>query len=467
MRTRAIGVDPDSSGGVCSLVDSERSQVSLREYAISREGLREFVRWANQPDTVVALEGLNGHSVPFERALRRAGIVFYSFTASEVNKFRSAVLGQNKNNARDAEAVARYALALEAQNRLDLSRRVWFPDQDLQGLTRLYRQKRGEATREMNRLWKTLRMASGDLYLAFRAQSSFTGSALKQVGILRLLSCRPDAGSWHLLSLEQLAELMGAPRPSRLQLLQRLLPSLSAVGPLSAAMCTLIQTSAQILLALHTALLHIESQIELLTATNPMVRCLCSHRGMGVLTAALIVAEIIDIRRFPTNNHLASYAGLARHEHKTGRSATELATAAFNHRLKYALYSAARNMTVNGPTSHLSAYYRYLVGTGMPITEAHKRVARALTRMIYRELKALTQTEEAVCAIASTEKEGDVAADSRRPALNAPSNTPPSSQHDTTRQMHSDRGPHRARSTTDPGPGPDHPRRERRPKQGT
>jgi transposase len=424
------------------------------------------VRWAKQPDTVVALEGLNGHSAPFEQALRRAGVVFYSFTASEVNKFRSAVLGQNKNNARDAQAVARYALALEAQNRLDLSRRVWFPDQDLQALTRLYRQKRGEATREMNRLWKTLRTASGDLYLAFRSESSFSDSLLKQVGILRLLSCRPDAGSWHLLSLDELADLMGAPRPSRLQLLRRLLPRLSALGPLSAAMCTLIQTSAQLLMALHTALLHIENQIQLLTAENPAVRRLCTHRGMGVLTAALIVAEIIDIRRFPSNNHLASYAGLARHERKTGRSATELATAAFNHRLKYALYSAARNMTVNDPSSHLSAYYRYLVGTGMPTTEAHKRVARALVRTIYRELKAPVETKAAAPATEPTEKEGDVAADSRRPALSAPSNTPPSSQHNTTGQMHSDKGLHRARSAAGSGTGSVRPRtKERRPKE--
>jgi transposase len=436
MRTRAIGVDPDSTGGVCSLVDSQRSQVSLREYSISQEGLQLFVRWAKQPDTVVALEGLNGHSAPFEQALRGAGVVFYSFTASEVNKFRSTVLGQNKTNARDAQAVARYALALEAQNRLELSRRVWFPDEGLQALTRLYRQKRGEATREMNRLWKTLRTASGDLYLAFRAESSFSDSALKQVGILRLLSCRPDAGSWHVLSLEELADLMGAPRPSRLQLLRRLLPRLSALGPLSAAMCTLIQTSAQILMALHTALLHIENQIQLLTAENPAVRCLCTHHGMGVLTAALIVAEIIDIRRFPTNNHLASYAGLARHECKTGRSATELATAAFNHRLKYALYSAARNMTVNDPSSHLSAYYRHLVNGGMPITEAHKRVSRALVRTIYRELKALSETQSEDTAQQKGQKEGDVATGSGQQAQSAPSNTPPSSAHYTPGKKH-------------------------------
>ena len=51
------------------------------------------------------------------------------------------------------EAVARYALALEGQSRLDLSRCKWFVDDELQALTRLYSQKRAELTRETNRLW--------------------------------------------------------------------------------------------------------------------------------------------------------------------------------------------------------------------------------------------------------------------------------------------------------------------------
>lgn len=436
MRTGAIGIDPDSTGGVCSLVDAQQAQVMVKEFSITEEALRRFVRWAQQqPNTVIAIEGVNGQSAPFERALRAAGLVFYSFTAGEVSKFRSAVLGQNKNNARDAQAVARYALALEAQNRLELSRRVWFVDEELQSLTRLYRQKSAEATRETNRLWKTLRKASGDLYLAFRSRSRSSDTLLKQVGILRLLARQPDVGSWHLMSREELVAIMGPPHRHREELLRGLIPLLSSVGHLSAATCALIRTSADILLTLHKVLLDVEKQIEELAVANPAVQCLCSHRGMGVLTAASIIAEIVDIRRFSTNNHLASYAGLARHERKTGRTMTELATSAFNHRLKYALYSAARNMTVNDRNSHLSAYYRHLVAAGMPITEAHKRVSRGLVRMIYRELKSLLEAPPDLHRQATT-KEGDVATGPGRGAINAPSDTPPSNAQYTLTDAH-------------------------------
>jgi len=75
-------------------------------------------------------------------------------------------LGQNKNNKKDAESVARYAMALEAQGKLENWRRVWVCDEQLQSLTRSYAQRTKESTREVNRLWKLLKEASVDLYLA-------------------------------------------------------------------------------------------------------------------------------------------------------------------------------------------------------------------------------------------------------------------------------------------------------------
>ena len=102
MRSKAIGVDSDSLGAVCVLVDTSVSRLVVQEYDITDEALGRFVRWVGQnPDAVVALEGHHGHSKPFESALRRAELPFHSFSAFEVSRFRSAVLGQNKNNQRD------------------------------------------------------------------------------------------------------------------------------------------------------------------------------------------------------------------------------------------------------------------------------------------------------------------------------------------------------------------------------
>ena len=426
MRYKAIGIDPDSQGAICTLVDAALPKVAVKEFLISGDGLSQLVQWVRrQPDALIALEGRNGQSKPIERALQSAGVVFYSFTAYEVSKFRSAVLGQNKNNEKDAEAVARYALALETQNRLERSRRVWFVDEDLQTITRLYSQKRQEATRETNRLWKALHKASGDVYLAFRGshpEFPFTQSLLKLKGVVQLLAASPDISSWHLLAPQELLELAGGSHRGRKPLLEALQLLSGRLQPFSSTTVLLIQSSAAVLRVLFDTLEKLERQLEELTKHNNAVRWLYGHPGMGVLTAATMIAEIVDVRRFPSNNHLASYAGLARHEYKTGRSGTEIATSVHNHRLKNAFFAAAKNMTLHAPDSHLTAYYRSLMKRGMSNTEAYKRIGRALARRFYRGLSALNEQP----GPSSEETEGATATGSDREANEAPSDTAPS-----------------------------------------
>jgi transposase len=188
-------------------------------------------------------------------------------------------------------------------------------------------------------------------------------------------------------------KIAGGSHRGREPLLQALHLLSAKLQPFSSTTTLLIQSSAAVLLVLFATLEKLERQLHELSNENQAIRCLCGHRGITVLTAATMIAEIVDVRRFPTSNHLASYAGLARHEHKTGRSGSEITSPVHNHRLKNAFFSAARNITLHNPDSHLAAYYRSLVKRGMPITEAHKRVGRALVRRIYRELKAISEQQ--------------------------------------------------------------------------
>jgi hypothetical protein len=102
-----------------------------------------------------------------------------------------------------------------------------------------------------------------------------------------------------------------------------------------------------------------------------------------------LVAEIIDIRRFPREDSLACYAGLGRKEHSTGQSTRMVPSSLFNHRLKDAFMTAARNVVRFNPDSHLAGYCRNLIKRGMSPLEAYKRVARALVRVFYRTLNGL------------------------------------------------------------------------------
>src|SRR3990172_3640181 len=134
---KVVGIDPDASGFVCVLIGEPSERPIRRRFSVSREDLERFIRWLREERAaLVALEGIHGQNAPIEQALREAGLVFYSFKASDTEKYRQAVLGDNKNNERDAEGVARFAASMQEQGKLERWRRVWEPDTDLRLLSR-------------------------------------------------------------------------------------------------------------------------------------------------------------------------------------------------------------------------------------------------------------------------------------------------------------------------------------------
>ncbi|MCK4803768.1 MAG: IS110 family transposase [Spirochaetes bacterium] len=394
----AIGIDPDSKGCQCALVKLGECQAQQRGYPATEEGMEGFIRWVKgKEDVIVAIEGSNGQSKPIEKALRYAEIVFYSFKPSDVGKFRKVVLGQNKNNKKDAESTARYAMALEAQGKLDKCKRVWSPDEDLQGLTRSYSQKTTESTRSINRLWKLLREASADLYLALGGEHpdiDITENILQNEGIMALLVEKPDIFEWKTLSETDFLSVMGNFNyKGRKKLIEELQKVSRSFRPVSPAISLMIKNTTEQILLLKRQLKEIKKMIEKQTKDNKAVKTLEQHRGIGTMTAATLYAEIIDIRRFVKDDNLASYSGLCKREYKTGKNEKEIPNYFFNRRLKNVFMTAARNYVLFNPGSHLAGYYRNNVKGGMKKTDARKRVARALVRVFFKELYSLVEQD--------------------------------------------------------------------------
>ncbi len=394
----AIGIDPDSKGCQCALVKLGECQTQQRGYLATEEGMTRFIRWVKkQGDVIVAIEGSNGQSKPIEKALRSAEIVFYSFKPSDVDKFRKVVLGQNKNNKKDAESTARYAMALEVQGKLDNWKRVWNPDEELQGLTRSYAQKTKESTRAINRLWKLLREASVDLYLALggaHQDIDITENILQNEGIMALLTEKPDIFEWKTLSETDFLAVMGNFNyKGRKKLVEELQKVSRSFRPVSPAISLMIKNTTDQIILLKQQLAKIKKMIEKQTKDNKAVKTLEQHKGIGTMTASTLYAEIIDIRRFAKDDNLASYAGLCKREYKTGKNEKEIPNYFFNRRLKNVFMTAARNYVLYNPSSHLTGYYRNNVKGGMKKTEARKRIARALVRVFFRDLYSLVELD--------------------------------------------------------------------------
>jgi len=392
-----VGVDPASGDFQCALTRQGERHIVFRTFSVAESQLHQMVDWIrNEHIDIVAIEGQGGYATPLEKTLRGASIPFYSFSPFKIAKYRQAVLGQHKNNLKDATTVAFYARQLAAQDDLEPYRRTWFPDEVLRPLVRMYEQKQKEATREINRLWQTIHGISGDLYLFLKGSAPGTHNkrSLSQQWMLKLFAWYPDVHTWQSFTPDGITTVLKEHRAGIIEKVMCLKDMVSCVSWYSDIEKLRLQVSATTALALKQVVRSLYHQIEAEAAKNPATQRLMCYGGIGALTAAQIVGEIADISRFPNNNHLASYAGLGRREHKTGTGNTERRNHLFNRRLKNTFFTAARNYTLFNPDSHLTGYYRSLRSRGMKPTEVYKRVARALVRRFYRDLTIIREQEE-------------------------------------------------------------------------
>ena len=108
----------------------------------------------------------------------------------------------------------------------------------------------------------------------------------------------------------------------------------------------------------------LEKRLGALVQTTPEMQLLKSLPGIGVLLSATIALEIGDIGRFPSAEHLASYAGTTPRVHASGgRVRYGALRQDVNQYLKWALVEAGNSVAVNYPRyeqRHVSQLYRRL-----------------------------------------------------------------------------------------------------------
>lgn len=139
----------------------------------------------------------------------------------------------------------------------------------------------------------------------------------------------------------------------------------------------------------------------------PVVNALQALKGIRVVTAATIMAEIGDLRRFDTPRQLMGYLGLVPSERSTGESIKRLGiTKAGNGKVRRALVESAwsyRHLPSTGKLKHyvhervpvavrdialkaqarLTSRYRALARRGKKLTVAITAIARELAGFIW------------------------------------------------------------------------------------
>ena len=119
--------------------------------------------------------------------------------------------------------------------------------------------------------------------------------------------------------------------------------------------------------------------IEIITALNPPT---LSIKGIGAVSAAVIVSEYGDFSRFENPNKMLSFAGLEPGYFQSGTSEHKgRMVKRGSSQLRNALMNCARAIPLHNET--FAVYYRKKIDEGKPYNVAVNHVAKKLVRLIF------------------------------------------------------------------------------------
>jgi len=139
-------------------------------------------------------------------------------------------------------------------------------------------------------------------------------------------------------------------------------------------------------------ILQFEGRLKELVEVTPEMQRLMTLPGVGVILAATIALEIGEIERFPSAEHLASYAGTTPRVHASGDRVRYGRTRPdVNRYLKWAFAEAGNSVAVNHtrcPARHVSQLYlrlRLRKGHGKAIGAVARHLAEAAFHVLSRQ----------------------------------------------------------------------------------
>jgi transposase len=107
-------------------------------------------------------------------------------------------------------------------------------------------------------------------------------------------------------------------------------------------------------------------------------------KGVGVATAAMVLGEVGDVRRFPSKHHFATYNGTAPREWSSGGVETRRLSRAGNRKLNHALHIIALSHKLYDQRG--SEYYARKLAAGKGKKGALRSLKRRLSDAIFRTL---------------------------------------------------------------------------------
>jgi transposase len=331
-----IGIDPHKNSLTAVAVEpSSQSHPPLR-VVVDKNTSASLLAWAKQwPDRQWAVEGATGLGRGIAQQLVTAGEMVIDVPAKLAARAR--LLGSG--NARKTDVTDAISVAAVAQHNRRLNR---VQPEDHTTIMRLLTERRDDLVAEHTRGINHLHVLLRDLH---------------------------PGGAEVRLDSTQASALLAKIRPATPADRQRKQIARDVVRDLKR----------------HEASIK-ELDNELRAAVSASRTTLPQIQGIGFLTAAKILALTGDIRRFPNQEHYASYAGTAPIDVSSGDQKTHRLSRRGNRQLNAAIHVAAVTQARDpGPGRD---HYRRKIAEHKTVKEARRSLKRRITNAIYRRILA-------------------------------------------------------------------------------
>jgi transposase len=329
-----IGIDTHKGTLAACAVDPLGAVVAERTFACDPEGLAKLVRWARRlaADGRIGVEGSASYGAPIARMLIAAGLHVREVPPHLSRSERGRTRRAGKSDPGDALAIARVTLREEALPPVRLDDRT----EEL-GLLVDARDELVQAqTRARNRLHA------------------------------------------HLVVL-----LPGYGRTAAQLVKSRQLDAIEALlAPLTGTRAVLACALLEDVRSLGRRATELQQRIAALVGDHPVLEL----PGVGVITAAWLIAEVGDVDRFGSPAAFAMLAGVAPIPASSGQSQRMRLNRGGNRRLNRALYTIALVQAWHHPPAR--AYMARKRSEGMSWKEALRCLKHRIARPVFRLLQA-------------------------------------------------------------------------------
>ena len=334
MTAVVIGVDPAKRSHAMAVLDEREEQLAALEVSNDSAGYRAMLtlarRWRNR---VWAIEGAGGVGVQLAQRLVAAGETVLDVPPKLSTRARIFDRGHGrKNDPTDARTVAVVALRTKGLREVAL-------DDELIAL-RLMSERRADLVRTRTATVNHLHQLLMELIPA-GAERKLT--ATKAKALLATVRPRDIAGrTRRQLAVDLIEDLTSLDRKLK-DLDKRLREAVEATGT-----------------------------------------TLTDIKGVGIATAAMVLGEVGDVRRFPSKHHFATYNGTAPRDYSSGGVDTRRLSRAGNRKLNHALHIIAlshKRYDVRG-----GEYYARKLAAGKGKKGALRSLKRRLSDVVFRAL---------------------------------------------------------------------------------